>query len=95
MEDRRIDDRRHYERRIDDEIYCLICKEALKYDKENKEWRTKYIREEETITRRCFDGRIYKWDHRPIGNQGRLIRAIKRRNDKIAMGLIKEHRHGA
>lgn len=73
--------------RFDDEIYCITCKEPLRYDRENRQWRAKFQAENSLITDRCYDPRLHRWDHEPRKNPGRLIRAIKRMQDKKRMGL--------
>lgn len=69
-----------------DEIMCGGCKEALRYDRDNRQWRTKYIDEDEKAYRRCYNVRYNRWDHSPVGNVGRLVRAAKVYNDKKALG---------
>lgn len=73
--------------RHDDEVYCTQCREALRYDRETKTWRTKYLEEDANMIRKCFDNRMGKWDHQPRGNVGRLVRVAKKINDRKKMGL--------
>lgn len=73
--------------KFDDEVYCVTCKEALQYDKPNRQWRTKYVQENQLIYNKCFDKHRMRWEHEPRKNVGRLIRALKRIRDKQRMGL--------
>lgn len=70
-----------------DEIVCGICHEALVYDRPGKVWRTKYITEDDKITKKCYSRQLNRWDHIPKKNVGRLIKAAKRHNDKKRMGI--------
>jgi hypothetical protein len=64
--------------RYDDEVYCRKCREALKYDRENRMWRTKYIAEGGNEYHQCWNRSLRIWDHEPKMNIGRLYRAAKR-----------------
>lgn len=67
----------------DDRVYCSSCREILRYDREARQWRTVFVED----PNRCWSGRYRRWDHEPVKNVGRLIRALKRMRDKERMGI--------